>query len=132
MGFRNSDNEVADMSAVAATDLVRRMVERETRGSGDVDGAMRRIEARFGLPYWPLVHLRRGGAKTVDADLFARIRGAYLSYCEQQISSLQHELAIERAIEGDDDLADLEAEARALAAKITARKAARLAKRGRS
>jgi hypothetical protein len=126
-----SDNEVAAMSAVAASGYVRRMVERETRGSGDVEGALRRLEMRFGLPYWPLVHLRRGAAKTIEADLFQRIRGAYLTYCEQQISSLQHELAIEHATGAADDLEDLEAEAAALAAKIAERKSS-LKRGGRS
>ena len=130
MRLRKSDNEVGEMSSAVATTHVRRMVEMETRGSGDTEGAMRRIEARYGIPFWSLVHLRRGAAKTVDADLFHRIRGAYLSYCEHKISALQHELAIEKAIEADDDLEALETAACDLAAQIAAKKA-RLRKRGR-
>lgn len=131
MGLRKSDNEVGEMSSVVASSYVRRMVENETRGFGDTEAAMRRLEARFGLPFWSLVHLRRGGAKSVDADLFAKIRGAYLSYCEHKISALQHELAIEKAVEANDDLQSLEADAAELAAKIAAAKA-RLNRRGRS
>ncbi len=127
--FKKSENGVR-MSAAVASNYVRRMVELETKGSGDTEGAMRRLEARFGLPYWSLWHLRGRRAKTVDADLFSRIRGAYLQYCEQQISTLQHELAVEKAVDPDDDLERLEAEAQELAAKIAERKAARLAKRG--
>jgi len=119
MGLSKSANSVASMSALAAGHYVKRLLERETRGSGDTEGALRRLEAKFGLPYWALVHLRRGVAKTIDADLFMRIRGAYLTYCEDQIRTLQHELVIERAlVEADDDLLSLETEAAELAAKI--------------
>jgi hypothetical protein len=117
--FKSSDKGV-HMSAAAASGYVRRMVELETRGSGDTEGALRRLEARFGLPYWSLWHLRRGAAKTVEAGLFARIRGAYLSYCEQQVAALQHEIFLEKAADEDADLADLEVEAQALAEKIAA------------
>jgi len=98
------------------------MVQRESRGPGDIENAMQRLETRYGLPFWTLWHLRKGRAKTCDTSLFARIRGAYLDMCQQQVGSLLHEIQIEAAI-GDDTLEDLEAEARALAAKIRARKA---------
>jgi hypothetical protein len=48
---------------------------------------------------------------------------AYVDLCERQVSKLQHEIAIEKAM-GDDLLEDLGAEAAALAAKIAARKQA--------
>jgi hypothetical protein len=120
------------MSAAVATGYVRRMAEMETKGFGDDDNALRRLEARFGLSFWTLKYLKHGRAATVDADLFSRLRGAYLSYCEQKITTIQHELATERAIGTDDDLGDLEAAATELAAKIARAKAARLSSgRGR-
>lgn len=119
MAFKSSENPVP-MSASAATAYVRRMVELEIRGSGDTEGALRRLEARYGLPYWTLWHLRRGAAKTVEAGLFGRIRGAYLTYCEEQVAALQHELFLEKAANPDVDLEDLDAEAEALAAKVAA------------
>lgn len=105
-------------SASEATSYVRRMVEREYRGNGDLGGAVERICRKSGLEYWPVEHLRRGKAKTVDAGLFKRIRSAYINYCEQQVAQLQHEIRIERAIADNDDLEQLEIEAAALAAKI--------------
>lgn len=132
MRLRKSDNEVEAMSSAVASSHVRRLVEMETRGNGDTEAAMRRLEARYGIPFWSLVHLRRGTAKTIDADLFTRIRGAYLSYCEQKISALQHELAIEKAVEADDDLERLEADASELAAKIAQAKARLKKQRGRA
>jgi hypothetical protein len=121
--FTKSDNKVHDMSVEAASDYVQRMVQREARGPGDIENAMSRLEVRYGIGFWQLSHLRKGRAKTCDTSLFARIRAAYLDMCARQISALQHEIEVEGAL-GNDDLADLEAEARALAKKIAAKRAA--------
>lgn len=111
------------MSVEAATDYVRTMVQRESHGPGDLDNAMRRLEAKYGLPFWTLWHLRKGKAKTVEASLLARIRGAYLDMCQRQASNLLHEIEIEMAAGDDTDL-DLAEALRALATKIEERKAA--------
>lgn len=112
------------MSTVeTASGYVRRMVEREARGWGDQSGALQRLEARYGLSFWTLEHLRTGRAKTVEASLFARIRAAYLDLCQRQVSKLQHEISIEKALNEDDSLQDLEREAEELAARIAAKKA---------
>jgi hypothetical protein len=58
--------------------------------------------------------------------MFARIRGAYLDLCERQVAKLQHQISIEKALNSDDTLADLESEAERLAAKIAAAKAKRM------
>ena len=113
--------ELAD----TAGGYVRRMVEREAKGWGDQTNAQQRLEARYGLPYWTLEHLRTGRAKTVEAGVFARIRAAYLDLCERQVSRLQHEISIEKALNQDDTLEDLEREAAHLAARIQAKKRAR-------
>ncbi|WP_027039100.1 hypothetical protein [Mesorhizobium ciceri] len=112
-------------SADVASDYVRRMVENETRGWGDTDNALARLEAKYGLPFWSLQNLRMGRAKTVEAGLFARIRAAYLAQCERQISRLQEELKIEKAICGDDTFEDLEREVSDLVARIQEKKQAR-------
>jgi hypothetical protein len=114
-----------EMSSVETAGMyVRRMVESETRGWGDQGNALSRLEARYGLPFWSLDNLRSGRAKTVEAGLFARIKAAYLDLCERQVVKLQHEIAIEKAINEDDSLEDLESEARRLAALIETKKAA--------
>lgn len=126
MGLRESQHQGREMSsAEMAAGYVRRMVESETKGWGDQENALARLEARYGLPFWSLNHIRTGRAKTVEAGLFARIRGAYLDLCERQITKLQHEIAVEKALNQDDSLQDLEREAEALAARIAAKKAAR-------
>lgn len=111
-------------SAEMASGYVRRMVERESKGWGDQEAALARLEARYGLPFWSLNHIRTGRAKTVEAGLFSRIRSAYLDLCERQVRALQHEITVEKAMSENDSLEDLEREARALAAKIKAKKEA--------
>lgn len=115
------------MTVEAASNYASNLIEMESRGSSDLEGALFRIEQRYGLTPNQLMHLRSRRAKSCDVSLFARIRGAYLDLCERQVSKLQHQIAIERATWDDDTLDDLEAEARILAAKIAARKAARAA-----
>lgn len=130
--IQNQVHQEHNMSSVGMAEeaggYVRRMIEREAKGWGDQANAQQRLEARYGLPFWAMDHLRTGRAKTVEAGLFARIRGAYLDLCERQVAKLQHEIAIERALHEDDTLADLESEARRLAARIQAKKVARAAR----
>ena len=126
MGCRETEQQVQKVmsSAELATGYVRQMVERETRGWGDQETAMGRLEARYGIPFWSLNNIRTGRAKTVEAGLFARIRGAYLDLCERQVAKLQHEIAVEKALTEDDTLEDLQREAARLVARIQAKKEA--------
>jgi hypothetical protein len=105
-----------------AQDYARKLIGKEA-GSGDVEEAMRRVEAKTGVGYWTLWGLWHRRRKSVDRDLFARLRGAYLTFCERQISALQHELAIEKARCGDDSFDDLVGEAEDLVAKLKAAQA---------
>jgi hypothetical protein len=111
------------MSVEAATDYVRTMVQRESRGPGDLDNAMSRLETKYGLPFWTLWHLRKGRAKTVEASMLARIRSAYLDMCQRQASNLLHEIEMEAAAAGDDTNSDLADRLRAIAAEIEAKRA---------
>ena len=124
MGCREIQYRKHEMStAEVAQGYVRRMVEKESRGWGDQSNALIRIEQKYGLPRWSMDHLRTGRAKTVEAGLFNRIRGAYLDLCERQVLKLRHEIAVEKALNEDDTLEDLEREASQLAARILAKKA---------
>lgn len=118
-------------SVATAGRYVRRMVEMETCGFGDDDNALRRLESKFGIGYWTLRYLKLGRAATVDSELLLRIKAAYLSYVEQKVGALQHELAVEKAIQPDADLELLEAELQELAQKIAKAKTERLIRRGR-
>ncbi len=106
----------------SASAIVRKLIEREIKGWGDQANAERRIAARYGFRVNSITHLRTGRAKSVDAGLYSRIRAAYLDICERQVRLLQQEIAVERAINNDDDLGSLETEAWALAARIQAKK----------
>jgi len=110
------------MSVEAATDYVRTMVQRESRGPGDIDNAMSRLEQRYGLNFWSLWYLRKGKAKTVEASLLARIKAAYLDMCQRQASNLLHEIEVEAA-SGNDTDTDLADRLRAIAAEIEEKKA---------
>jgi hypothetical protein len=110
------------MSVESATEYVRTMVQRESHGPGDIDNAMQRLEARYGLPFWSLWHLRKGRAKSCEASLYARIRGAYLDMCQRQASNLLHEIELEAAA-GDDTDQDLADRLRAIASEIEERRA---------
>lgn len=111
------------MTTAMASEYVRKMVERETAGNGDVENAVRRLARKHGLSFWQIMHLRAGRAKTVTIDAFATIRKAYLEYCEAEVRALQEEIRRDREKYGEaDDLQDLDAEVQALAAKLRARK----------
>lgn len=96
-----------------------RLVEMHARGS-DREGALRRIEATYGIGYWTLWNLLYRTPKSIAADKLAAIRLAYLDRCEKQMRQLHHELEVERARGGvaDDVLEDFEAEAAALARRL--------------
>jgi hypothetical protein len=117
--FPNSSNETPPMSVEAATDYVRTMVQRESRGPGDIDNAMQRIETRYGLPFWSLWHLRKGKAKSIEVSLYARIHGAYFDMCRRQASNLLHEIEVEAAA-GNDTNKDLADRLRKMAAELEA------------
>ena len=114
---------VEPMSIDAASDYATRLLADELRSPADLQGALRRIEQRYGLSPNTIEHLRKGRAKTCDLGLFGRLRAAYLDSCARQVAKLQHQIAFEKATQSDDILTGLEAEAQALAAKIAAHKA---------
>ena len=115
--------EPTQMSAETATHYMRQMIQAEARGPGDSEGAMQRLEQRYGIGFWTQDRLRKGRAKTCDTSLFQRIQHAYLDLCARQVTKLQHQIATQQAT-GDDDLMDLEKQAAALARRIAAKKAA--------
>lgn len=104
------------MSTALASEYVRKMVERETAGNGDVENAIRRLARKHGLSFWQIMHLRAGRAKTITIDAFWAIRSAYLDYCEQQINDLKKE--VEEVRGSDARFEDLVGEVEALMAKV--------------
>jgi hypothetical protein len=120
--FTKSNNEVQPMTLEAASDYARQLVELETRGPGDTEGALYRLEQRYGIGTNQLMHLRAGRAKSCDVSLFAKLRLAYLDLCAAKVRTLQHKIEIERAT-GDDTNADIARQLLAMAAEIETKKA---------
>jgi len=110
-------------SAEIASGYVRRMVENETRGWGDTESALPRLEAKYGVSFWTLNNLRTGRAKTVEATLFNRIKAAFADQCGRHAARLLHEAETAMAVNPDDDVAAIEDQIRALAARLEAAKA---------
>jgi hypothetical protein len=107
------------MSTAVASEYVRKMVERETAGNGDVENAIRRLARKHDLSFWQIMHLRAGRAKTITVEAFTSIRRAYLDYCEAEIRALQREIQQDRErYEDNHDLHDLGNEVQALAEKV--------------
>lgn len=120
MAFQKSWNE-ADVTADAIR-LHREMVDREARACGDIEGAMRRIEATYGLDYWSQYVCRY--KRRITTDFALRLRGAYLDMLERSVRRDLHALKTEQALGATDaELGSLLAEGEALLAKINARKA---------
>lgn len=89
------------MSAAAyvdqATEWASAIVRRESRGPGDTEAAMRRIEARYGLPFSLLWSLRYRKPKGIETSLFVRLQSVYLAEVERQQRLLNHERAATEA-----------------------------------
>jgi hypothetical protein len=123
MAFSKITNEVQPMTMDAAYHYASELVDMERRGTGDTDGALFRIEQRYGLGPNQVMHLASRRAKTCEVGLFARLRAAYLDLCERHARSLLRKIEIEEAA-GDDTNSDLAERVRALAAEVAAKKAA--------
>lgn len=77
-----------EMSAASfvehASLLAGKMVARESRGPGDTDNAMRRLENSYGIPYAALWALRYRKPKSVAVEVYAAIVCAYDRHCDEQ------------------------------------------------
>lgn len=110
------------MSVAAAREMASSLVQRESRGPGDLDNAMRRIEQRYGVPYSVLWSLRYRTPKDILLGVFQKIQAAYQAECARQVSLLEHELTITKAMNDDVDQ-DLVEQIEALVRKVKERKA---------
>ena len=76
-----------------AQDLVRR----ETRGPGDMERAMRRLEARYGIPWHTFWELRYRPPADVLHGVWERLRQAHQAEWERQMRLLKHEIELTKA-----------------------------------
>lgn len=73
------------------------LVQRESRGNGDTENAMRRLEQRFGISWRTFWSLRYRPPKDILIGTYMGLKHAYQAECERQIRLLQHEIEIAKA-----------------------------------
>lgn len=98
-------------ASVQARDWANALVQRESRGNGDTENAMRRLESRYGIPWRVFWALRYRPPGDVLKGIYDRLGAAYLAECERQKRKLEHEIEITKIIAGPDAAAVLQAEA---------------------
>jgi hypothetical protein len=108
---RKSQKQRAGMSSSEYVDRARgwadALVWRETSGPRQLDEARSRVEARYGIPFSVLKDLRERPPKRIAADLYERLRSAYLASCERIVRSAQNDMAVLKSERQDNDNADL-------------------------
>jgi hypothetical protein len=119
MAYPNEGN-LKPMSAVEASHFVREMIHREAKGPGDYERAMERLEAKYGIGFWTLDHLRKNKAKTCEVGLYARIKTAFADHCGRQAQRLLRQAELAQAVRPNDDLAAIQREIQALQARLAA------------
>lgn len=73
------------------------LVRRESRGPGDSENAMRRLEARYGISWRTFWQLRYRPPTDVFVSVYQRLHAAYLADCERQERLLRHEIELVKA-----------------------------------
>lgn len=122
---KNSLQTGKGMSAVDHVEDARKwardLTANEQRG-GDLESAWRRLERLYGVPRQTFWSLRYRPPKRIAADLYTRLRLAYLAQCERIVKSAQHDITIMKA-KGDADLESLADQVADLAKAIKRKKA---------
>ena len=92
---------IAQMSSAAfveeAAEKCRDLAKWETRGPGDLDNAMRRIEQKYRVDYWLQWALRYRTPKDITIGAYFCIANAHASECERQMRLFEHERSITKA-----------------------------------
>lgn len=73
------------------------LVQRESRGNGDTENAMRRLDARLGISWRTFWSLRYRPPKDILIGTYMGLKHAYEAECERQARLLRHELEITKA-----------------------------------
>lgn len=70
------------------------MVQRESRGNGDTENAMRRLERRHGIPWRTFWALRYRPPTDLFVSVYEKLWAAYQAECERQERLIRHEITI--------------------------------------
>lgn len=83
-----------------ARSWARMLVHRESRGPGDTENAMRRLESRYGIPWRTFWALRYRPPTDMFVSVYQQIGAAYQAECERQERLMRHELTLTKAKTG--------------------------------
>lgn len=115
--------KVSDYSATAeAKRLVADLLRLESRGVGDLEGAMRRLANRYGLPWRTFWNIKYRQQKDVFVSVLRKLREAHAAECARELERMAHEIRIAK-INGvpvedlEDQIAGLRDELEACVAK---------------
>lgn len=98
MSDKKPDGKImSDVFVSNAQDWANELVRRESRGPGDYENAMRRLESRYGIPWQTFWRLRHGRLKDIYVSIYVRLQAAYQAECERQMRLLAHEIEIAKA-----------------------------------
>jgi hypothetical protein len=91
---------MSDVYVEQARGWASQLVRSEIVGPGDLENAMRRIEAKYGVPYSTLWALRYRKPKDMLVTAWFGLKAAYEAECQRQMRKLRHEIEITKAIAG--------------------------------
>jgi hypothetical protein len=106
------------MSGEVAARIGRRLIEIEYRGHGDLEAAMRRLEAKTGLSYWNWKAWWNAQSRPVPqgvlSETWERLVTFYRFECARQKRRFEEELAEAQALGRDETNSNLVRQAVAL------------------
>lgn len=94
MGARISCGGRMTETAATARSWANELLRRESRGPGDMENAMRRLETRYGIPWRIFWTMRYRPPTDVLTGVFVKLGAAYRAECERQERLLRHEIEI--------------------------------------
>lgn len=97
MDKKPDEKNMSDVFVSNAREWANDLIRRESRGPGDFDNAMRRLEARYGIPATTFFRLRHGRIKEIYASTYVKIQSAYLAECDRQVRIITQQAEIAKA-----------------------------------
>lgn len=85
-----------------AAHIARSLLSKESRGPGDTENAMRRLETRYGIPFNAWWSLRYRKPKGIFCGLYARLQAARDAEIQRQLRLLAREAELTRIKAGPD------------------------------
>jgi hypothetical protein len=113
-----------------AQQYAKKLFQLRNKGWGDEPEALKEVATRSRVSPRSFKRIMKGEVEAKES-IGARIRNAYLAYCAELVSRLQHEIEVEQKVHGDAaDFQDLGEEVEILARKIEAARKRQAPKEG--